>query len=91
VVGRLTGRFLVLAIALGAGCRHETAAPSAASSPMAAPASTGPGEALSGAPLYSQHREELIVRDFFHDRRNGVFLDVGCASPIQNSNTYYLE
>jgi FkbM family methyltransferase len=41
--------------------------------------------------VYSQHKEELIVRDFFHDRRDGVFLDVGCASPIQDSNTYYLE
>ena len=29
--------------------------------------------------LYSQHDEELIIRDFFQDRREGFFLDVGCA------------
>jgi len=49
------------------------------------------GSILDGTPLYSQHKEELIVRDFFADRRKGVFLDVGCASPIKDSNTYYLE
>jgi FkbM family methyltransferase len=41
--------------------------------------------------VYSQHNEELIIRDFFQDRRDGVFLDVGCAWPIQYSNTYFLE
>lgn len=41
--------------------------------------------------LYSQHGEELAIRDFFQDRRNGVFLDVGCAWPVSFSNTYYLE
>jgi FkbM family methyltransferase len=41
--------------------------------------------------LYSQSDEELIIRDFFQDRRGGFFLDVGCARPITNSNTYYLE
>ena len=42
-------------------------------------------------PLYSQSQEELIIRDFFQDRTNGVFLDVGAATPIRNSNTAYLE
>ncbi len=41
--------------------------------------------------LYSQKNEELIIRDFFQDRREGVFLDVGCADPMHNSTTYYLE
>lgn len=41
--------------------------------------------------LYSQSDEELIIRDFFQDRRKGYFLDVGCAWPIRNSNTHYLE
>lgn len=41
--------------------------------------------------LYSHGREEVIIRDFFQDRRDGVFLDVGCGRPIQDSNTYYLE
>jgi FkbM family methyltransferase len=40
---------------------------------------------------YSQSNEELIIRDFFQDRRQGFFLDVGCAWPIKYSNTYYLE
>jgi len=41
--------------------------------------------------LYSYGNEELIVRDFFQDRREGVFVEIGCAWPIKNSNTYYLE
>ena len=40
---------------------------------------------------YSQHGEELVIRDFFQDRRGGVFLDVGAAWPVHDSNTYYLE
>lgn len=42
-------------------------------------------------PLYSTLNEEVIVRDFFQDRRGGFFVDVGCLTPIANSNTYYLE
>jgi len=41
--------------------------------------------------LYSTFDEELIIRDFFQDRRGGFYLDVGCATPIRGSNTYYLE
>jgi FkbM family methyltransferase len=41
--------------------------------------------------IYSQHGEELVIRNFFQDRRNGFFLDVGCAWPVHSSNTYYLE
>ncbi|MCP5043702.1 MAG: FkbM family methyltransferase [bacterium] len=40
---------------------------------------------------YSQNEEELIIRDFFQDRREGFFVDVGCAFPVQYSTTYYLE
>lgn len=40
---------------------------------------------------YSQHDEELIIRDFFQDSRGGFFVDVGCAWPKKDSNTYYLE
>lgn len=40
---------------------------------------------------YSLFDEELIIRDFFQDRRDGFFVDVGCAWPIQANNTYYLE
>jgi FkbM family methyltransferase len=41
--------------------------------------------------LYSQVDEELIIRDFFQDRRAGFFVDVGAADPIEDSTTYYLE
>lgn len=40
---------------------------------------------------YSLFDEELIIRDFFQDRRGGFFVDVGCAWPIIANNTYYLE
>lgn len=40
---------------------------------------------------YSQLDEELIIRDFFQDRRNGFFVDIGCADPVEGSTTYYLE
>jgi len=40
---------------------------------------------------YSQHDEEVIIRDFFQDSRGGFFVDVGCAWPKKDSNTYYLE
>jgi len=41
--------------------------------------------------LYSQFDEELIIRDFFQDRRDGFFLDIGAADPDVNNTTYYLE
>jgi FkbM family methyltransferase len=45
----------------------------------------------TGKKLYSQHKEELVIRDFFQDRRDGFFLDVGAGQPISDNNTYYLE
>jgi FkbM family methyltransferase len=44
-----------------------------------------------GKPRYSSHEEELFVRDFFDDRREGVFVDVGASHYRDRSNTYYLE
>ena len=41
--------------------------------------------------LYSQHKEELVIRDFFQDRRDGFFVDVGCAFAVKYSTTFYLE
>ena len=35
--------------------------------------------------------EEWIARDFFQDKRDGVFLDVGASRYMEGSNTYYLE
>ena len=48
-------------------------------------------QARYGAPLYSQDDEETLIRAFFQDRRDGVFLDVGAGDPVRNSTTYYLE
>jgi FkbM family methyltransferase len=40
---------------------------------------------------FSRNAEEWIIRDFFHDRRGGFFLDVGAADYKLENNTYYLE
>ena len=52
---------------------------------------TNPTGILAEERKYSLFAEELIIRDFFQDRRGGYFVDVGCAWPIRASNTYYLE
>lgn len=39
----------------------------------------------------SENAEEWIIRDFFHDRRGGIFVDVGASHYQINNNTYYLE
>jgi FkbM family methyltransferase len=39
----------------------------------------------------SEHEEEWIIRDFFQDRRNGTFVDVGANDYRIASNTYFLE
>ncbi len=39
----------------------------------------------------SDQAEEWIVRDYFQDKRGGVFLDVGANHYRQFSNTYFLE
>ena len=44
-----------------------------------------------GKPLYSQDDEETFIRDFFQDRKGGVFVDVGSADYKHFSTTYYLE
>jgi FkbM family methyltransferase len=40
---------------------------------------------------YSQFDEDLIIRDFFQDRRDGFYVDVGCAWAQRASTTYYLD
>jgi FkbM family methyltransferase len=45
----------------------------------------------NGKKLYSQHNEELIIRHFFDDQLDGVFLDVGCWDWQDGSTTLYLE
>ncbi len=39
----------------------------------------------------TEYYEEWFIRDFFGDRRNGVFLDVGANHHQDSSKTYYLE
>ena len=58
--------------------------------------SRGTGELRELATRYgsarnSRYGEEWIVRDFFQDRRGGVFVDVGANHYRRDSNTYYLE
>ena len=40
---------------------------------------------------FSERNEEIIIRHFFKDRRDGFFLDVGAYHYRDASNTYYLE
>jgi FkbM family methyltransferase len=40
---------------------------------------------------YSEREEEWLIRDFFQDRRGGVFVDVGANHYRLASKTYYLE
>ena len=39
----------------------------------------------------SRFFEEWFIRDYFGDRRDGIFLDVGASHYRDDSNTYYLE
>lgn len=78
----------VLGVACGSPPADETpdATPDGTPTPQPTPSPLD----LESA-VYSQSREELIIRDFFGDRRDGVYLDVGCAWAERYSNTYYLE
>lgn len=44
-----------------------------------------------GPAHYSEREEEWLIRDFFQDRRDGVFVDVGAHHFKSSSKTYYLE
>jgi len=39
----------------------------------------------------SRNAEEWVIRDYFQDKRDGVFLDVGAADAREWNNTYFLE
>ena len=45
----------------------------------------------NGTSKYSQGKQELLIRHFFRDRRDGFFVDIGCYVPRRDSTTYYLE
>jgi FkbM family methyltransferase len=44
-----------------------------------------------GPDHYSEREEEWLIRDYFQDRRGGVFVDVGANHYKVASKTYYLE
>ncbi len=44
-----------------------------------------------GESLYAQRKQEPIIRHFFRDRRDGIFVDVGCFHWKKSSTTCYLE
>ena len=43
-----------------------------------------------GSRCYSQEGEDLILARYFHDQREGFFVDVGAHHPHRFSNTYLL-
>jgi FkbM family methyltransferase len=47
--------------------------------------------AAYGPEKHSEFEEEWIIRDFFKDERNRVFVDVGASHHQRFSNTWYLE
>jgi FkbM family methyltransferase len=44
-----------------------------------------------GPSRFTQGVEEWILKDFFQNRRNGIFVDVGANHHQTGNNTYYLE
>jgi len=96
-------RFCVAALLLSAvaACSQERSAEQSAvaEQPEAAADVAADSEAVDShrdilgteKKLYSQNDEELIIRDFFQDRRGGFFVDVGASHPEKHSTTYYLE
>mgnify|MGYP006441502563 FL=1 len=39
---------------------------------------------------YSQNQEDLFINNYFKDKKNGFYIDVGCYHPIKYSNTALL-
>lgn len=58
---------------------------------MDAEAEIAPLARKYGNSRFSENMEEWIIRDYFQDRRDGVFLDVGANHYRDMSNTYFLE
>jgi len=88
--------FLVPALALAAlsgGCSRNAGPDRPTADRATEPPTAAPRRDIvtTEEPLYSHANEEIVIRDFFQDRRHGFFLDVGCGLPVQDSNTFYLE
>ena len=39
---------------------------------------------------YAMNNEDTAILDYFKDRKNGFYVDVGCYHPIHRNNTYLL-
>ncbi|MBA1338069.1 MAG: Methyltransferase FkbM domain-containing protein [Pelagibacterales bacterium] len=39
---------------------------------------------------YSMYGEDIIISNFFKNKSNGFYVDVGCYHPLEGSNTYLL-
>tara|TARA_B100000780_G_scaffold225213_1_gene164303 strand:+ start:209 stop:883 length:675 start_codon:yes stop_codon:yes gene_type:complete len=40
---------------------------------------------------YAMDNEDTVVLDYFKDKKNGFYVDVGCYHPIHRNNTYLLH
>ena len=40
---------------------------------------------------YSMDGEDLFIKDYFKDKKNGFYVDVGCYLPIHRNNTFLLH
>tara|TARA_B100001093_G_C26568639_1_gene901922 strand:- start:95 stop:811 length:717 start_codon:yes stop_codon:yes gene_type:complete len=40
---------------------------------------------------YSQWGEDKYINDFFRNKRDGIYLDIGCFHPVMYSNTFLLH
>lgn len=98
--GRAIGIGLAALIAV-AGCR-EGHVPAGQPSAQARPSGGTASPVMSAAEIqsfrqkygpdhYSEREEEWLIRDYFQDRRGGVFVDVGANHYKAASKTYYLE
>jgi FkbM family methyltransferase len=94
---------LVVATLAGfAGRRFGSSSQDARDRPAAAPIGSAQHLGEKGAAVWmalqqrygtrnSRNAEEWVIRDYFQDKRGGVFLDVGAADAREWNNTYFLE
>jgi hypothetical protein len=91
---------LLVAVAAGWWSARRTAAQTPSATQPPAPAGRSVSESQReleryrqryGPDHYSQGVEEWLIRDYFQDRRDGVFVDVGANHYKNASKTFYLE
>ena len=69
----------------------RTAASGQTTSPVMSASERTAFEKKYGPGHFSEREEEWLIRDYFQDRRGGVFVDVGANHYKSASKTYYLE